>query len=226
MLFSNFEFSLHSHGIHGYPCGGSTCSQCAFGIHGWRCQAPATSTVCIVSFNSAPAPFPSNWQAFARYEVTQQNNVAWAKFYFSSTLQVKEVVLRTGTQSVAWQVYPQNAAQVGVTINWARLPAGTMYSYPDATASTNGFSTNAGRIAPAYIIPVGTTPIYLWVATNDTLSTLSPAPSAAANQLQCTTTTNFQPDAINALATGTNFKRSTGTEEWQESTRHLYALQG
>lgn len=216
-----------SHGIHGFPCGGGTCSQCEFGIHGWRCQVAATQTVCLVAWNSAPAPFNSSWQGFARYEVTQQNDRAWAKLFFSSNLQVAEVTIRTGASETAWQVYPQTLNQVGVSINWGRLPPGTMYSYDSFAASTAAFSPSNGRTAPAYVIPTATVPIFLWVAPVVAGGSAPlPAPSAATNQFQCTTTTGFQADAVNARASGANFKRSLGTEEWQEATRHAFAIQG
>ncbi len=163
-------------------------------------------------------------QLAARYEVVQQNDKAWAKLLFGSNLQVQEVVIRNAANLNVWQVYPQDASQVGSTINWGRLPAGTEYSYASYAASTAAFSPINGRVAPEYLIPTATVPIYLWVAANTT--GLVPAPAVGANQFQCQTTTGFQADAINAAATGTNFKRSTGTDEWVESTRHLHALQG
>lgn len=160
----------------------------------------------------------------ARYEIVQQNDRAWAKFLFGSNLQVREVVIRNAANDAVWQVYPQDASQVGTTINWGRLPASTQYAYASFSASTAAFSPINGRVAPAFLIPTSTVPIFLWVAANST--GLVPAPAVGANQFQCQTSTSFQADAINAAATGSNFKRATGTDEWHEATRHLHTLQG
>lgn len=209
-----------SHGIHGFPCaGGAGCGNCDYGINGWRCQPKFTERICINYFPPGTSPINSTWTAVARYEVSQQNDKAWAKLYFSSNLMVEAIQLRTTNNLIAWQVYPQTADQIGVEINWGRLPAGGAYSYQSYASSTAGFDPSIGNTAPQYLIPEGQ-PLFLWV--QPVGGTLQPAPTAAGSAFQCTTSTDFQQDALNAIETGSNKKRS----EFSEATRHLFSIQG
>lgn len=186
-----------SYGINGFPCAGDNCTTCQFGINGWPCQKAASFSTCLLEFDV------DQWKASARLEIDQQNDFAWVKLYVSSNQPMLGIQLRS-TDGVAWQVYPQNAAQVGVPIHWARLPSATMFSYPNPTiplgfdASQAAFNIVDGRIAADYIIPVMTTGLGLMIQREGN-TTYLPAPSTGQNTLTCQTSTNFQQDAINAM---------------------------
>jgi hypothetical protein len=123
-----------SHGINGFTCGGNNCSSCVYGINGWLCQPAASISICTLSFTNTVVA-PVGWEVSARYEVDQQNDVAFAKLFVSSSLPLLGAQIRTAAGDVAWQIYPTTSAELGRPIFWARLPALTMYSYPGAAAS-------------------------------------------------------------------------------------------
>jgi hypothetical protein len=88
-----------------------------------------------------------------------------------------------------------------------------------------GFNPSVGNRAPTYIIPP-TVPFFLYLATNTTGGAALPAPSPAASQFQCSTSTGFQQDSIVAQATGINYKRQVESLAELDKKRHLYALSG
>lgn len=187
-----------SYGINGFPCGGNNCTACTYGINGWLCQVPASITICTIGFSTN-----AGWTASARYEIDQQSDVGFAKLFVSSNVPVLGIQLRTASNEVAWQVYPNSTADIGRSISWARLPALSMYAYPSASASLAAFNPSAGRTAPNFLIPVSSG-LRLFLQRFDQAD-YQPAPDAAGNAFVCQVSSGFQADALQAIANGRNF---------------------